>query len=388
MKKRTINYPDLDLPCELCGRRFKTRQGLAGHRRLVHGSAGPEGPLPIFDKASPGGSARQSIKELKTEVEQLKLESEKRKLQAEFPSTADKQADLMEQSGLGAFTEESKTLAQKRAMGFTDQGQAPGLLDRLLSNPEATKAVIEGLRGILGTGHNVGDGTGELLKSLGFSLKDLIQGANSPKAGALSIAGVSLEGANLTPELLQGILQYKAAEVKAKADFEGRKEMADGLKNVLQLIGKGLGESMAKPGPGRNISQEIMDRQPQITDDIVTCAKCGHENKLPADLTPGMTIKCEGPGCDQVWSVYDEKAQPKPQRQARKREAKVQEPEPQTAICKCGQLINLDGKNIADQIQCPVCQEIMTVKSEDLAVAPEEPDPYGIRGQGRQFLHG
>ena len=385
--KHKYNLKDQNLPCDFpgCGRFFKSPQALFAHRRMVHHQ--------FQDKAVPDSevkedqvSSEETIKVLRGEVSQLKLEKEKRQLTAELPSTAARSMDLMEQAGLGSLEGRAKDLAQMRALGVKDQGQAPSWLDKLLSSPGGIKTAIDGLRGILNINNHQGDNTATLLKSLGFDLKSLILGASSPKAGALSIAGVDLQGVNLSPELLQSILAYKGAEVKAAAEFEGKKSMADSLQNLVKLI---TPEVISRFSGGRRgngaagtISQEII---PEV-ENIVVCDLCGAENKMPADLTPGQTVKCQGENCSRSWVAEDPQArQPKPERV--KRQVEVKEAQPATSSCPgCGQLIDLSNRVIGEAVKCPVCQEEYVVKSEDLAILAEDGQPEEEK-QRQQFLH-
>lgn len=383
---KTHKFKDQNLLCDVpgCGRHFQSPQALFGHRRMIHGIHDKTIPDPGIgkDQASP-----EAIKNLESEVKRLELEKKKRQLTAELPSISARPLDIMEQAGLGSLEGEAKTLAQTRALGVRDQGPAQTWLEKLLSNPEGIKVAIEGLKGILGVNHG-GDNMATVLKDLGFNLKDLILNATSPKqSGTLELAGLNLSGVTMTPELLVAWLGYKGKIETAQAEFESKKETNLLLSQGLEAVGRAIGSALAEGGslgnlfPHReSISQEIIGSEPG--EEIIVCPKCGMENKLPADLAPGMEIHCQGEGCEEVWHAVD--AQPKPQRQVKKRQAKVEEPEPPSCNClKCGQLIDLSGKAIGDEIKCPVCQAVMTVKSEDLPVVPEDPDPYGTKA----FLH-
>ena len=381
-------YPDQELRCELCDppRIFKNYQGLRGHRRMIHSIRDPisasSGPGEVDHGVKNDPVSTNTIEALKEENELLKLQIKNRQLTAQFPATETRpqDKDLMQQLGLGNFDPEVKAAAQRRAMALSDQEKPPGWLEKVLSNPEGLRIAIEGLKGILGTNNNnQGDGMATLLKDLGFNLRDLILGATAPKSGSMSIAGVDLTGTSLTPELLQGILQYKSAEVKAAADLEGRREMADTLKGAMKTIGEGIGSgaiSLGKFGPGRHIGREITPHSAEPGDPgvegIFNCPACGFENKLPIDIGPGVEIHCQGPDCKQTWITEDHQArQPKPKRE--KKQVKVDPPIVEETACPgCGQLINLDNRSIGEIVKCPACEDEVTVTSEILAAPAQD----------------
>lgn len=367
MLKKGFTYQDFGLQCEICGQRFKTPQGLAGHKQFKHSSAGVNG-------TSPGGSPGSPVKELRTEVTQLKLEKEKRQLTAELPSTSPAAQDLMSQAGLGSLEGGAKELAQRRALGLTDQEKAPSWFDKLLANPAGVKLAVDGLKGILGVDRNSGDNLAGLLKDLGFNLKDLLLGASSPKAGALSIAGVDLTGVNLTPELLQGILQYKAAEEKAKQEFQGRKAMSDSLEKLIglispELVKRVIGNLSRGNGAAGGISQEI-------SESVIVCELCKTENPVPAGAEPGMVIHCQGPAggpeCSQSWIIEDPRAKQKPRKI--KRPIEVKQPVPITVACpSCSQAIDVTDKAIGAMVRCGVCQEEFSLVSNSESIPGLDP---------------
>lgn len=398
MKKRTVKYPDFDLACDICGEHFKTPQGLFGHKRFRHnintGSMGrqalPAGPSVSMGRQVPATTsirpvppatsiapADPSIKELKGEVERLELELKRRKLQSGFPSAGNEPTDIMAQSGLGAFDAAVKEAAQRRAMGF-EQKTSESWLDKLLANPEGLRIAIDGLKGVLGVNRDTGDNLPGLLKEMGFSLKDLISQASAPKSGPLSIAGIDLTGANLTPELLKSILEFRAAEEKTKTDLESRKQLTDGLTDLVKMLSPELRKRFANGPPHvPGISGK------SIEDKVLTCSVCGTENPLPDTLEKGMTIHCQGEGCDQSWLVEDDKPNP-PQR--RKRQAKVKAPELIMINCPtCGQAIDVTDKPLASDIVCPACQtEFKLISDTDPLPAAEPLTPLEKRYKSYQ----
>lgn len=381
MKKRTVTYPDFDLACEICGEHFKTPQGLFGHKRFRHnlnaGSMDRQARL-----AASSAPADPSVKELKNEVERLELELKKRKLQAGFPSAGNEPPDIMAQSGLGPFDAAVKEAAQRRAMGF-EQKTSQGWLDKLLANPEGLRIAIDGLKGILGVNRDTGDSVPGLLKEMGFSLKDLISQASAPKSGPLSIAGIDLTGANLTPELLKSILEFRAAEEKTRTDLESRKQMTDGLNDLVKMLSPEIRKRFANGPPHvPGISGE------SIEDKVITCPVCGTENPLPDSLEKGMTIHCQGEGCDQSWVAEDDRPNP-PKRH--KRQVKVKAPESIMINCPtCSQAIDITDKPIASDIACPACQsEFKLISDIDALPAAEPLTPEEKRYKAYQEqLHG
>ena len=379
--KRTINYPDLDLPCPICGERFKTRQGLAGHKQFKHGSAAV-----IASKDHSPADPDGSVKELKDQVERLELEAKKRRLQAELPSTAREPPDLMQQLGLGPFDPEVKAQAQRRAMAM-GVNQAPGWIEKLLSNPGGIKIAADALKGVLGVNRDNGDNSLKILSDLGFDLKTLISNSTAPKSGSFKVGDLDLAGASLTPELLTAILAYKAAETKAQAEYEGKKAMADSLDKLVKVI---TPEIISRFTGGRRgngaadiISQEIMSGS-ELGEATFLCSKCGHENKLPENLIPGMEIHCQGKDslgndCTEVWHAVAD--QPKPQRQAKKRQIEVQEP-PTSIPCEgCGQMLAIEGKPLGSELTCPICQRTQVLMSPDIPLDPGSPEEQS------KFLH-
>ena len=390
--KRKLTYPDQDLPCSHCDRHFKNEQGLKGHLRMIHGIPGAPGtPSPgapsslaaeaLASEASSGGSAGQSVAELRAEVEGLQLQLKRRKLVAELPAAVAESPDIMAQSGLGAFDAEVKSQAQRRAMGF-DQERPQSWLDRLLANPEGIKVAVDALRGILGDKRESGgDNLSGLLRDMGYSLKDLITQASAPKAGdGLTIGGVSLGGASLTPQLLDSIMKYKAAEETAKAEFEGRKAMADSFDNAFSKLAPAVIELMANRqggGPPGPIQSGPLGRglEVQGSQQAVECPKCGHKTPVPIGF-PGGELQCEGKLADgsQCWEKFPIELIEQPEASTPGRKKKKAKPEPPAELkCRCGQLIDISGRGIGDTIRCPVCQEELQLTSETESLPAEEP---------------
>lgn len=381
-KHKTHIYIDRNLPCDIagCGRHFVSPQALRGHQRMIHGIRNPT----VDHGANPGAlearndqvkSSEDTIKELRNEVATLKLGKQKRQLEAEFPAAAPGSRDLMDQAGLGTIEGEAKTLAQMRALGL-NQGQAPSWFDKVLANPEAVRIGVDAVRGVLGTNRNGGDNMATLLKDLGFNLKDLILGATSPKSGSLEIAGINLNGVSMTPQLLVGLLEYKAKHEAAEAEIGGKKVLADALTTAVEKLSPAITELLNKRR-GQSISREIFDREPApVVDDVVTCPKCGTENKLPPDLVPGQKIQCQGEGCQESWLAVDRKEEAKAQSKVerKKRQVEVKEPEPLTEPCpNCGQLLDITNRTLGEIARCPICDKEWTLISGSQAIKAEEP---------------
>lgn len=393
---KTHVYQEIPFPCDYpgCERVLKTAQGLLGHRRLYHNSQDKTIPDPKVIEEQV--SSEETIKVLRNEVSQLKLEKEKRQLTAELPSTKNEAQDLMQQLGLGNFDPEVKAAVQRRAVSLasSDQGQAPGWLDKILSSPGGLQAIIEGVKGVLGVSHNNEGSNGlGILKELGIDLKQLWERSQAPRGdSSFKVGGISLDGVSLTPEVWSSLIQFKAAEDNLAYQKAKDGAMADGLQSIIKIVTDSgilgrLGGGMAK-GPGRNsgiISQEIMPGSEPAGFKPFTCPKCGHKNQLPEHLVPGMEVHCEGQGCDQVWTVYDEGAQPKPQRQVEKKQVEVKPPIVEETPCPgCAQLINLDGRTIGEIVKCPACQNELTISSETLAAKAQ--DLTELEKGKKQFL--
>jgi len=398
MKEKPRVYANFDLPCELCGKRFKTPQGLAGHIQIVHSSAGPSpgaavgrssgapgAPSSVAPEAGAsgalsGGSAGQSVAELRAEVEGLQLQLKRRKLVAELPAAVAEPPDFMQQSGLGRFDDAVKAEVQRRAVGMAEQRPPePHWLDRLLANPESLKLGIDALKGILGVRDRDGqsDNLSGLLKDLGFSLKDLITGASAPKATGLTVGGISLEGASLTPSLLDSIMKYKAAEEKSKADFESHKLMADALQDAIKELAPAIADLAAgrqgapgpiqrQPGPG----PEVQDLQPQFAE----CPVCRQGIAIPPGFTGGE-LHCEAKLADGSSCYGKIDLEVIPDDVARGKGKKKAKPEPGSSLkCSgCGQLIDVSDKPLGSTVRCPVCQDEFAIKSDTESLPAAEP---------------
>jgi len=387
-KHKKVVYPNQNLICELCDppRSFKNYQGLRGHRRMIHkildpivAKSAPE--VEPGAKNKPVAKSSDTIETLKEENELLRLQAKNRQLVAQFPSTSREPADLMLQLGLGSFDPGVKAEVQRRAVALSTQSQAPSWIDKILDRPESFKLIAGALKGALGVDHggdNAASGLG-VLRELGIDLKSLWERGQAPKSGSLEIAGMNLQGATLTPELLVALLDYKGKIETAEKDYAGKKEMSDQLGNLIKVIVPEF-ISRFKSGSRESISREIMPEAATFV-----CDKCGAENELPADMVPGMEIHCVGKDCSMSWITDTPMAKQKPARQ--KREIAIQEPEIPLCSCPgCGQKIELTGRSIGESIKCPVCQVEYVVQSGDVAVAAEDPLTESEK-QTQQFLH-
>lgn len=363
---------------------FASPQGLIAHRRMLHGFVDRGVPAPEMRVEQV--SAKDTIKNLEDEVAQLKLQGEKRRLVAGLPSTESGPPDLMQQLGLGAFDSDVKAAAQRRAMSLADsaQGHTQSWLDKLLSSPGGVQTAVDGLKGVLGVGHNnEGSGLG-VLKDLGIDLKSLLEHSQAPKAdSSFKVAGLSLDGCSLTPELLSSLVQFKAAEDNLAYQKSKDATLADGMNTIIKLVsdsgllnrlgGAIANGSLGKRGAGRDISQDINPRSTELgVEEIFNCPLCGYENKLPIDISPGVEIHCQSPDCGQSFMIESQAQQPKAGKQ--RREVKFVEPELPTVNCpSCGQLLDITNKGIAETVICPACQESWTITSENTAIKAQAP---------------
>lgn len=397
-KHKIHKFKDQQLPCDIpgCGRHFKAPQGLFAHRRMVHG---------IGDKAIPAPVVRAeqvSAKELESDVKILKLQEEKRELEARLPA-ATEPADLMQQLGLGALDPEVKAAVQRRAVSLASsaEGQAQGWLDRLLGTPEGVKVALDVLRG---GGRNDGGGL-SILKDLGIDLKSLLEHSQAPKAdSSFKVAGLSLDGCSLTPELLSSLVQFKASEDNLAYQKSKDDTFQAGMQTIIKLvadsgllnrlggeIGKGFFGRRGAARNGEIISQEINGAS-EPGQRVVTCETCGAENPMPApaEIFPGMIINCRGKdplgnNCPRSWMVEDSR----PKQQVKKEQVKVDPPIVEETPCPgCGQLINLDNRKIGEIVKCPACSDELTVTSEILAAPAQDLSDMEKRDkQMKQFLH-
>lgn len=379
-KQRTIKYPDLQLPCPICGKILKTRQALSGHTRLKHDSSAERPAEVVSAIASPGGSAGPSVtelRELKAEVERLELELKRRKLQAEFPASEPQPADLMQQLGLGPFDPGVRAEVQRRAVNATEQPAKTGPDWVALLNSPNLPIILQALKGALGVNRD-GDQTAGLLRDLGFNLKDLLLEKAAPKAAGLTVGGVSFDGASLTPSLLATIMEYKAVEEKAKGDFEGRKAMADALQDAVKALAPALGDLVQGrqgAGPGITGRDSPGRQEPSPERFAIKCDKCGHENEIPDSTQPGAEIKCQGVDksgnpCEESWIATDLAQERKQERKAKKaKKVEVEEPAKSLA-CECGQLLNIEGLPLGSELTCPICQKVLVISSPDIAMNP------------------
>lgn len=393
LKGRT--YENQNLECPICHRLFKNEQGRKAHIRQIHERINER----ITVDQAPGSAVRKdevdSISGLREDCERLELLAKRRRLTSELPATSTRTADLMEQSGLGPFTEESRTLAQKRAMGIRDQDQVEGWFSKLLSAPGGIQAGVDALRGIIGVGHNnEGSGLG-ILKELGVDLKQLWERGQATKAdSALSVGGINLNGVRLTPEVLTSLIAFKQAEDDLNYQKTKDASFRDNMNVIIDLVkssgilnrigGEIAKGSFPKPGAERDISEKYM---PEVADNVFTCPVCQTENTIPADAQPGVRIQCQGPGCEQSWVVEDPQVR-QPQRQVKKKPVKIEEPIIEETACPgCGQLLSLANRSIGDIIRCGVCGDELTVTSETLAVPASEPLTK-LEKQSQEFLRG
>jgi transcription elongation factor Elf1 len=362
-KKRVLNYPDYELECDLCGERFRTPQGLLGHRRLRHSAV-------MNETASPGFPGAQPITALRQQVDQLKLQVQKHKLESELPPAGNKSLDIMEQSGLGSFDNEVRAGIQRRALGM-DQKPMGTWLDKLLANPEALKIAVDALKGVIGTNRNDGDNLATLLKDLGFSVKDLITQASSPRAGSdLEIAGINLKGATLSPDLLIALLKYRESEEAIKAKVEAQKEQNSMIAELVKKFGPLLNEIIdRRSGRLGGISQESSAE----VQNVIRCPVCGKENLVPADIKPGDVVRCSGENCPESWVAEDTRAEQRPRAKTVKREVEVK-PEPTILNCpNCNQAVDITDKPLGSMIACPMCQNEFKLTSDSIAVPAAEP---------------
>ena len=372
-------YGDHNLECPICHRFFKNEQGRKGHIRYVHER--------ITDDSISGSAIREdgaeSITDLKKDCERLELLAKRRKLTSELPSAAARPLDVMEQAGLGTLEGQAKELAQRRAMGVKDPGQAESWLSKLLATPGGVAAGISALRGVLDIpSKNDGGGLGVLkdLKDLGIDFKSLWERGQATKAdSSFKVGPISLDGVSLTPEVLTSLITFQQAADSLNYQKAKDESFQSGMQQLLKLvqdsgvlsrIGGGIASAFEGRGPGRDISQ----RGSEPVRQVIICELCGVENAMPApaEIFPGMIINCSGKdslgdNCPRSWMVEDS-------RQAQKQQVKVEDPIVEEVPCKtCGQLLSLADKVVGDVIRCSICEKEFTIISPGEAIPASEP---------------
>lgn len=366
--------------CPVCGRTCANEQGFLSHLRRKHpeeyqqyqatsGIAGAESKPREKEGLPPGDVAPitpASTRALKTEVELLTLEKKKRELLRELGNGQPQHyPDLSEIAGVGELDPTIKQQLQSRMFATQPPAQPKQDWTALLNSPNLP-LILNGIKGLLGVSQ--GGDVASLLKDMGFSLKDLIVQSMAPKGdGSLKIAGMDLNGISLTPELLTGILQFKAAEEKAKSDLEGRKTMAASLDRLLAVIVPQAAEKLGRDAVGGGISH-----QPEVERVILTCPLCQAKTEVPPGTQPGTTIQCVTEGCNMSWTSESDSVPSRPAK-PKERQAKVKEPERDIIHCSCGQAIDVTGHHPGDRVECGACGETHTVISETEAIPAMEP---------------
>lgn len=375
--KKGYRFKGQEVQCPSCGRWFASSQGLKGHLQFTgcgQGDAGVGLPAQDIEKMSLTGRpapAIPDVKRLKQEVEALKLEEEKARLLATRGDRT-KSPDIMEGAGLGSFMGEAQQIAQKRALGIEGQQPKNPWWSGLLGS--ATIADVIGILrgGVVGQPSGGGglEGVSTLLGLIGAKdLRSLIGGntsvATAPESFDLPDGTHIPKGFPLESNLLLAMMRQKSGDPLAAA-----------LERTLTQFGKWVDEGTIKLGSGGGGSQHIANEPSQP--EVILCSKCGAETQIPPDIKLGQQIKCSR--CEQTFTAVDDtKPEPKPS-QPRKRQAKIKPPEKDIVVCECGQTIDVTGKEVLSEVECPACGKIGKIIKPDEplpAITPEPPKENG-----------
>lgn len=368
--------------CELCGRNFKTRSGLAGHMRFFHGLSdepssappleGSPAPSPPPDEAVGLGAMppAASNKALRAELERVRLTGELRKFGITPPP----------QSPIEQLREAQSLL---RDLGKEQSDGSP--LKRLADDAQALD-LIRGSR-------QQGDGVAGQVKGILTALALVGIGATEIKQFALRL----FQPPPLSGEAMKiGSIVIPAGQPMSDAlwakivEFHDHERGLEYQKNKDAMLGEGLASL------GRIISESNLldkfggtagvDRRPQPEKTVLTCEKCGYKNLLDlSSIQHGESVACagslpDGSPCDNTWIAAG-----KPD--SKRREPRVQKaplPEdsgiPDVVECECGQQILVpEGTEVGDWLPCPVCGGASVVRS-DIPVMPAQPEVQGDGG--------
>lgn len=390
--KKGFKHKPQNLDCPYCSRGGLTNeQAVIGHILVVHGrdaldryQASKQGeaeetgqPAIALETGNTPAPSPSLVRAKKAEVELLELERKRNTLLRELGTNDPKRfPSITEQLGYGEIRPNiAEQIQQKLLLGQSQSQQ--GFWD-LLTSPNLP-TIIQGLKGILGTGGNNAGGltdTLALLQSLGINLKELLTQNQAQKAGALRIGDIDLSGAVLTPQVLSAIIGYKSEEKKAELEKDGRDRMADALENAMRWIGEGIGKG-AFSGEGVPGASGVSQREPEQT--FITCGECGVQTLVDPNTKPGDRIECSNPDCGVSW-IASEKTEPVKSRPVRRRKARVlPEPDKNMLCSECGTLLNTTGYEVGARIKCPACdtEQIITSESEPLPAIEPEPREEG-----------
>ena len=345
-----IQYRDQKIPCPIsgCERTFKSPQGLLGHLKFVHGqspavvAAGetqasglsqiyPSGELAgaQVDVVSLAGSPK-TTSELKKEVETLELEQRKARLLAGHAQPA-KPLDIGQKLGFGELTPEVQNVLQARA--FNAQQSANGQDETL-----KVLSIISQVKDIFGGQRN--DGL-DVLRELGFNLKDLISSSQSPKTNSdFTLGGVPLGNVSMTPEVVMALVRFQESKELLAAKAIENQSFRDQIAGFLNLLTKNENFSKILSGVIGDVSR--------------SGAVAAQIDEQGVDMRGRVAMKPDDNGIPP------------------KRKPKVEETESRFIRCindECQQLIDVKGMAVGTELLCPSC------KTSQVLAAPDSPLP-------------
>ncbi|GAI41844.1 unnamed protein product, partial [marine sediment metagenome] len=245
--------------------------------------------------------------------------------------------------------------------------------------------ILQAVRGALGVnqGNNQGGNLLDTLKLLGFnSLREAI---SSGKSEAFLPEDIKIPG---TDTILPKGCPVSA--VPMFIDSSGRSRMADAFENVLMPVAKTYVESHGGPGDGGHGGPGAAGRAQGITKEpetqTVNCPDCGQAFQVQAEDI-GKETEC--PGCKLMIQVTEEQPAAKPSRVKRPKPPKP--PERDILFCECGQQLDVTGREVLSEVECPACGAVgkLTKPDEPLPAvepAPKKPLSLGERNEQERLL--
>lgn len=319
-------YRDQKIKCELCGRSFRTPQGLAGHARLKHdvilpsvggnrgdvGLPGDPNPVSVYDVPIPGAPPMGSLEDLEAEVKRLELQAKINKLRS-VTDPIPQSLDAAEQIGLGKMMPEVSGALQSRAFGLGPQPVDP--ITSVINSPNLPH-LISLLKEVMNRpapAPSNGDNPFKVLQDIGIDVGSLILQKAAP--GGLRVGDVDLTGLPLDASAVSALIEAQSRMasdaqrrelwnegIKAVAGFAGpAKDLAKG---ILQQRGRPVSSSMTNPG----VMAASEDPQPLIGT-LIPCGSCNTPLKVTGDHNSGDQITCSE--CGAVWDLsFDEGGEP------------------------------------------------------------------------------
>lgn len=376
MVKKGYTYKDFQVECPICGKTFRTPQGLQGHLRFTPcGQEGvepspPNPEAPKLEQVTPVVPQSVSNKQLREAVERLRLQSEIARLTGTAPPPIT--PDLAQQLGLGELSETTKTMLQERAFGATQKSPSDNIMEtaqlvkvlRDLATPE--KPQTDGLSQLL-----------SLLKLLGIEdLRSLFTKPTTTAPDGLKLGGINLSGVEISDSILGKLIDYESARETAQAELQGRNTLAETARGIFDRVGEGIGQKIAKEFAGEGkpgIAQVSKRPEPQILE--IPCSRCGVVSR--ADVTNAQAgqdfqFRCKDCGFEEtlrLTQAQEGKMTTAGTHQKVKGQKARKPVEGVDYVCceQCSQAIGVGSKSPGTLVVCPACEH------EQLLISPTEP---------------